>query len=252
MGKPRSMLTEVSLETCGKNKLLAVLPQSSRERLQPLMQVRELPHKFVVHEPYAPLHEVYFPLSGVISWIVTMKDGNMAEAMTIGNEGVSGISVALGGHRSSTASIVQAAGVALAVPALEFKRLLEEDRGVFLVMQRYANVLINVIAQCAACNRLHEVTQRCARWLLMMHDRAESDEFTLVQEFLADMLGVRRPSVSVCAAILQRAGYISYKRGKVRVTDRAGLESAACECYSIIADEYANLFADLGEIQAAP
>ncbi|MBC5815126.1 MAG: Crp/Fnr family transcriptional regulator [Candidatus Eremiobacteraeota bacterium] len=244
------MITELPLETYGKNKLLASLPQSSRERLAPHLQLRELPHKFVVHEPYAEVGEIYFPLSGVISWIVTMKDGNMAEAMTIGNEGVAGISVALGGQRGSTASIVQAPGLALTIPTAKFLQLLDEDRGLFRVMQHYANVLINVISQCAACNRLHEVTERCARWLLMMQDRAESDEFTLVQEFLADMLGVRRPSVSVCASILQRAGLISYRRGKVRVTDRAGLESAACECYAIIAAEYLEMIKELKKLQA--
>ncbi|MFN2528243.1 MAG: Crp/Fnr family transcriptional regulator [Candidatus Baltobacteraceae bacterium] len=245
------MITELPLETYGKNKLLASLPQSSRDRLAPHMHLRELPHKFVVHEPYAEIREIYFPLSGVISWIVTMKDGNMAEAMTIGNEGVAGVSVALGGHRGSTASIVQAPGLALTIATEKFLGLLDDDRSLFRVMQYYANVLINVIAQCAACNRLHEITERCARWLLMMQDRAESDEFTLVQEFLADMLGVRRPSVSVCASILQRAGLISYKRGKVRVTDRVGLESAACECYAIIASEYAHMVGDLRKVQAS-
>lgn len=244
------MITELPLETYGKNKLVALLPAASRERLMRHMQLRELPHKFVVHEPYTEVRDIYFPLTGVISWIVTMKDGNMAEAMTIGNEGVAGISVALGGHRGSTASIVQAPGMALTVPTQQFVELLDEDRGLFRAMQHYANVLINVIAQCAACNRLHEVTERCARWLLMMQDRAESNEFTLVQEFLADMLGVRRPSVSVCASILQRAGLISYKRGKVRVTNRAGLEAATCECYAVIADEYLHMLADLQDIQA--
>jgi CRP-like cAMP-binding protein len=243
------MIVELPHETYAKNKLIASLPAASRERLLGHMQLRELPHKFVVHEPYAEVRNIDFPLSGVISWIVTMKDGNMAEAMTIGNEGVAGVSVALGGHRGSTAAIVQAPGFALTVPVHKFAELLDEDRGLFRVMQHYANVLINVIAQCAACNRLHEVTERCARWLLMMQDRAESNEFTLVQEFLADMLGVRRPSVSVCASVLQRAGLISYKRGKVRVTDRAGLEGAACECYAVIADEYSHMFADLRDIQ---
>ncbi|MDQ6929138.1 MAG: Crp/Fnr family transcriptional regulator [Candidatus Eremiobacteraeota bacterium] len=245
------MITDVPLETFGRNKLLALLPEASRGRLAPHLKLRDLPHKFVVHEPYGEVKELYFPLSGVISWIVTMKNGSMAEAMTIGNEGVSGISVALGGHRGSTASIVQAPGFALVIEIDQFVRLLDEDRALFRAMQYYANVLINVVAQCAACNRLHEVTERCARWLLMMHDRAESEEFILVQEFLADMLGVHRPTVSVCASILQRAGFISYKRGRVRVMDRAGLESAACECYRVVADEYVHMLEDLARLRAA-
>lgn len=245
------MIEDVPLETLGKNKLLSLLPQASQSRLAPHLRLRELPHKFVVHEPYGEVKELYFPLSGVISWIVTMKDGSMAEAMTIGNEGVAGISVALGGHRGSTASIVQAPGHALVIDIDRFLSLLDEDGMLFRAMRYYANVLINVVAQCAACNRLHEVTERCARWLLMMQDRAESDEFTLVQEFLADMLGVHRPTVSVCASILQRAGFISYKRGRVRVIHRAGLVSAACECYQVVADEYVHMLKDLARLQAA-
>ncbi len=241
----------VPQEAYGTNKLLSLLPPASRARIFPHLKVHELPHKCVVHEPYAEVKHIYFPLSGVISWIITMKDGSMAEAITIGNEGVAGVSVALCGKLGSSAAIVQAPGLALTIPTGAFMQLLDEDPALFRVMQYYANVLINVIAQCAACNRLHDVTERCARWLLMMQDRAESNEFTLVQQFLADMLGVRRPSVSVVASILQRAGFISYKRGKVRVTDRAGLESAACECYQVIVDEYAGMIENLSARNAA-
>lgn len=244
------MSNGVPLEAYGTNKLLALLPPESRERMWPLLKLHELPHKFVVHEPYAQVENIYFPLSGVISWIITMKDGSMAEAMTIGNEGVAGVSVALCGKLGSSAAIVQAPGLALTIPTQAFLDLIDADRALFRVIQYYANVLINVIAQCAACNRLHDVNERCARWLLMMQDRAESGEFTLVQQFLADMLGVRRPSVSVSASILQRAGFISYKRGRVRVTDRAGLESAACECYRVITDEYAGMVKTLSRSQA--
>ncbi|GAC1389923.1 MAG: Crp/Fnr family transcriptional regulator [Vulcanimicrobiaceae bacterium] len=241
------MISEVPVETYGANKLLTGLPEATIARLARLWKPVPLAHKMVVHEPYAKVADIYFPLSGVISWIVTMQDGNMAEAITIGREGVAGVAVVLGGRRGSTAAIVQSPGEALAVPADAFLELLEEDRGLLRMMHLYANVLINVMAQCAACNRLHEITERCARWLLMMHDRADGDEFMLVQEFLADMLGVRRPSVSVCASILQRAGYIAYKRGKVRIADRLGLESASCECYGVIRKEYDQMFAEIAE-----
>lgn len=239
------MITAPPVGTYQANKLLAILPAATRDRLLPHMVPRDLPHKFVVHEPYSEVKDIYFPLSGVISWIVAMKDGHMAEAMTIGREGVAGISVALGGHRGSTASIVQAPGTALSIDAALFTSIMNDDPKLFRAMQHYANALINVVAQCAACNRLHDVTARCAKWLLMMHDRADRNAFTLVQEFLADMLGVRRPSVSVCASILQRAGYITYKRGNVRVLDRPGLESASCECYAIISSEYRQMFEEL-------
>ena len=240
-----AMLADRTLDQLKANFLLRSLPERTIEQLAPHLRERELPHKAVIHEPYEVVDDLVFPLSGVISWIVTMKDGDMAEAVTIGREGVAGINAALGGHRGSTAAIVQAPGTALSISTEAFLRILEDDKALFKVMQHYANTLINVMAQCAACNRLHEVTERCARWLLMMHDRADSDEFTLLQEFLADMLGVRRPSVSVCASILQRAGLISYKRGKVRVENRHGLEEAACECYAVIAGEYNKMAAEL-------
>lgn len=222
----------------GGNLLLAKFPARALDLLEPDFRVVDLINKEVIHAPYAAIEELYFPISGVISWLVTMQDGDMAEAITIGREGVAGISVVLG-HRSSTTAIVQAPGQALVIDAQRFTSVYHENSDVSRIMHRYTNAVLNVMAQCAACNRLHDVTERCARWLLMMHDRADGDEFTLVQEFLADMLGVRRPSVSVCASILQRAGLISYKRGKVRITDRTGLEHASCECYSVIAKEYA-------------
>ena len=239
------MLAERTDHVHSANYLLRALPQATLDRLRPHFREREMEHKAVLHRPHTQIKEVYFPLSGVISWIVTMKDGDMAEAVTIGREGVGGISAALGGRAGSAAGIVQAAGTALVIPSDVLLAALEEDVLLAKILQRYANTLINVMAQCAACNRLHEVTERCARWLLMMHDRADGDEFTLLQEFLADMLGVRRPSVSVCAAVLQRAGLISYKRGKVRIENRAGLEAASCECYAEIVEEYDALYSGM-------
>jgi len=206
--------------------------------LEPHLELVTLDHKQVIHERNSEIKNVYFPISGVISWIIIMRDGNCAEAMTIGREGVAGLQVVLGGNAGSSVAVVQAAGEALRIGKEDFCRILSRDETLSKTMNLYCSTFINAMAQCAACNRLHETTERCARWLLMMHDRSDGDEFTLVQEFLADMLGVRRPSVSVCASILQRAGYISYKRGKVRIEDRKGLESASCECYEILRDEY--------------
>lgn len=228
------------------NHLLRGLPEATLARLAPHFREREMEHKAVLFHPHAEVKEVYFPLSGVISWIVSMQDGDMAEAVTIGREGVAGISGVLGGTTGAAAGIVQAAGRAIVIPRDALAAAADDDINLLKTITQYANTLINVMAQCAACNRLHDVTERCARWLLMMHDRADGDEFTLLQEFLADMLGVRRPSVSVCASILQRAGFISYRRGKVRVENRKGLENAACECYGVISDEYAGMFARLG------
>ena len=227
------------------NHLLRGLPEATLARLRPHFREREIQHKAVLLRPHEDVKEVYFPLSGVISWIVSMRDGDMAEAVTIGREGMAGVSAVLGGTSGAAAGIVQAPGRAIVISRDALAAAANDDIALLKTMMRYANTLINVIAQCAACNRLHDVTERCARWLLMMHDRADGDEFTLLQEFLADMLGVRRPSVSVCASILQRAGFISYRRGKVRIENRDGLEKASCECYGVISEEYAQMFAQL-------
>ena len=228
------------------NHLLRGLSEATLDRLQPHFREREMEHKAVLMHPHTEVTDVYFPLSGVISWIVSMQDGDMAEAVTIGREGMAGVSAILGGSSGAAAGIVQAPGRAVVIARDALEVAADEDPALLKTLLRYANTLINVMAQGAACNRLHEVTERCARWLLMMHDRADGDEFTLLQEFLADMLGVRRPSVSVCASILQRAGLISYRRGRVRVENREGLEKASCECYGVIADEYSRMFAQLG------
>jgi CRP-like cAMP-binding protein len=190
----------------------------------------------------ARVEHVHFPLSGVISPVVTMQDGRGVDAATVGFEGVVGASLALGEELSPYDIIVQVEGEAHRVPARDFQVLVAEDRALREVMLRFAQVLLLQTSRTAACNRLHEVTERLARWLLLTHDWVEGDRFRLTHDTLATMLGVHRPSVTIAAGALMRAGFITYRRGEIRVVDRAGLEAASCEDYAAIRERFDRLF----------
>jgi CRP-like cAMP-binding protein len=193
----------------------------------------------VVYRPRARLAHVYFPTDGVVSLRVVMADGRGAEVGTVGNEGVVGAAAALaGGATGNREAIVQLAGHALRMSADAFADAATRPGPLRELVARYAQAFDDQVAQSAACNALHPVEQRAARWLLMTHDRVGRDAFGLTQEFLAQMLGARRPTVSAAAGQLKRAGLIRYRRGRVEVLDRAGLEAAACECYAAIAEAY--------------
>jgi CRP-like cAMP-binding protein len=194
-----------------------------------------------VFEADHPSEYVYFPLSGVISIHTRMREGMAVEIATVGREGMVGLEIFLGGGPTHASAFCQVPGRALRVDAASFRRAVRDSEPLTALLLRYVQAVLGQISQSAACNRVHSMEERCARWLLMTHDRMNGDRFDLTQEFLAEMLGVRRPSVSVAASILQRAGLIRYSRGRVEVIDRAGLESAACECYGVIAREYDRL-----------
>jgi CRP-like cAMP-binding protein len=221
----------------GQNRLITVLSRDLQIRLLPRMEKITLPVKQLLYEPGQPLGHAYFPLSGVISLIITLKAGETVEVATIGNEGLLGTPLLLGTERSALKAVCQVSGQALKMRADNFKRSLEEHPEFNAVVRRYAQGLFDQIAQTTACNHVHSVQARMCRWLLMTHDRVGSDEFHLTQEFLAQMLGVRRPSVTVAAGLLQRAGLIRYQRGRIRIADRAGLEAGACECYETVRQE---------------
>jgi CRP-like cAMP-binding protein len=225
----------------GQNRLLTALSRDLQIRLLPGMEKVSLPIRQVLYEADAPITHVYFPLSGVMSLVVTLKQGPSVEVATIGNEGMVGTPVFLGAERSPSHVFSQVAGQALKMRADGFKRALEEHAELVDVVRRYTQGMVNQISQTTACNHVHSVQARMCRWLLMTHDRVGADEFHLTQEFLAQMLGVRRPSVTVAAGILQRAGLIRYQRGRIRVADRAGLEAAACECYETVRQEFDRL-----------
>ncbi|MHB1501150.1 MAG: Crp/Fnr family transcriptional regulator [Candidatus Dormibacteria bacterium] len=221
-----------------ENLLLARLPQEDRARLQAQMIPHFLRLKTVLFEPGQVVDGVHFPLDGVVSLVAPMEDGDIVEVATVGNEGVVGVPTVLGGSLRVRA-ISQVAGRALTMSTSAFLHEIATCPPLAKVVQNYVQALFGQISQAAACNRLHSTEERLSRWLLMSHDRVGKDEFPITQEFLGQMLGARRASVTLSAGILQRAGLIRYHRGHVEIVDRAGLESVSCECYQVIRDELA-------------
>lgn len=199
--------------------------------------------KRILHEPEEPALHVYFPLSGVISLLTVLDDGSAVEIATVGSEGMTDFAAYLD-LESPARWLVQVPGRALRLEAAELRRLAEMSEELRGVMHNYMLAMFVLVSQTAACNRRHPVEERCARWLLMTHDRVEEDTFPMTHEFLADMLGVRRPSVSIAMSILSKAGYTRYRRGKVEVIDREGLEAASCECYQVLTQQFLKRFPD--------
>ena len=220
----------------GENRILTALPSSDREELFGLVRNITLPVKTVLFEPGAAIDALYFPTDGVISLVTPLHDGAIVEVATIGNEGIVGVPVVpLGGL--AVRAISQVAGHSLRIETTQFLSLFDRSRAFQALVERYTQALFGQISQAAACNRLHSSEERLSRWLLMSHDRVGADEFIITQEFLGQMLGARRSTVSVSAGILQRAGLIRYVRGHVTIVDRAGLEAVSCECYAVIRSE---------------
>ncbi|HEY7407187.1 MAG TPA: Crp/Fnr family transcriptional regulator [Gemmatimonadaceae bacterium] len=223
-----------------RNRLLRLLHPATYARLLNELELLDLPSKHVLWSAGAPVRSVYFPRSCVVSLVVPTGDDRPVEAATIGSEGFVGVPVALGVDATTITALVQVKGQALRMPAPAFRALMNEDSGLRVAVLAFAHTLMEQTAQTVACNRRHELSERCARWLLMTHDRVGEGEFGLTQDFLAIMLGVRRASVTVAAGMLQSAGLIRYSRGHVQVLDREALEAASCECYRIVRDSYAH------------
>lgn len=226
-----------------RNKLLELLPAEGFEQLQPHLEEVEVSFRQLLYEQDGPIAHAYFPHAGVMSLVRAPEHegGLIVEIATVGNEGMTGLPLVLGGDTMPSMCFCQVAGQAARIAAAPFKELLETCPTLRRLLLRYTQAVLSQVAQTAACNRLHPIEQRCARWLLMTQDRVGAAHFTLTQEFLAQMLGVRRPSVSVAAGLLQKAGLIQYSHGLVVVTDRAGLEAASCNCYRVITDEFGRL-----------
>ncbi|HEV7993887.1 MAG TPA: Crp/Fnr family transcriptional regulator, partial [Gemmatimonadaceae bacterium] len=215
-----------------QNLLLSALPKEDLDRLRPRLEQVSLPLGMTIYEANAPITHVYFVRAGIVSMVSTMREGTV-EVGTVGCEGMTGIAIVLHADSMPTRAFVQVAGEAVRISAGQLHAAMRESRALERVLSRYALALFDQAAQSAACNRLHTLEERCARWLLMTHDRVRDDVLPLKQTFLAEMLGVHRPAVTVAAGTLQRAGIISYTRGKVRIVDRTALEAAACDCYAI-------------------
>ena len=222
-----------SLRGPTQNQLLLALCGEERARLGLKLQCAALSLGQVLREPGRPVEHVYFPTSSVISFLYTMQDGSTAEMGLVGNDGVAGIEVFLGGQTTPHRAVVQIAGEAWRIPATLFQGEVARSASMERILLRYTQALLTQISQTAVCNRLHCMAQRLCRWLLMCHDRVGKDEFVLTHEFLAEMLGVRRQTVTAIAGMLQTASLISYRRGVLRILNRKKLEAASCECYEV-------------------
>ncbi len=224
-----------------ENRLLAALPAEDYQRLVPHLEPVELSREQVLYEPFEPIRHVYFPHQAIVSLISTMSDGSTVEVGMVGNDGMVGIPVILGGNTTTTTAFVQVPKGGTRMEATRLKA--EFNRGGVLqsLLLRYTQALHTQVSQTAACNRLHRVESRLARWLLMVSDHMQSDQFPLTQEFIAQMLGVRRSGVTEAASTLSQAGMIRYTRGKITILNREAMEVTSCECYEVIKDEYARL-----------
>jgi CRP-like cAMP-binding protein len=235
--KPRGIATT---ETA--NRLLRALPPAELERLRPMLETVRLEPRQDLYDANRPISHLWFPHFGVASMLNEVPEGRPVEIATVGNEGFVGIPLLLGAESMPTRCIVQIPGAASRMNAASFREAQGANPGFRSLLLRYTMALLNQVAQSASCNRVHPIEERCARWLLMTHDRVNGDErFPLTQEFLAQMLGVRRAGVSAAQAMLQKAGLIRYTRGAISVLDRAGLEAASCACYRIIRGDHDRL-----------
>jgi len=216
------------------NRLLADLPFDELERIGSRLERVRPRMREVLYGQGGAMEHVYFPEKGVFSLLTEMADGGVVENLTVGNEGMLGLPAVLGAARSPSRAICQVPGRALRMPAQTFREAVVPGGVLHTRFIRYAQARMTSLAQSVACNRLHAATQRYARWLLITHDRVGTDHFPITQEFLAQMLGVTRPTVSMIAQELQAAGLIHYMQGQMTVDDRPGLEATACECYLVV------------------
>jgi CRP-like cAMP-binding protein len=216
------------------NRLLLAVPDKEFRLIRPHLEFLDMPHHLSLHQPHWPVRFAHFPNQGLISLVVELKDGRSVEAGLLGNEGASGMPAVLGLKRSPLREIVQIAGEGFRVPVDTLTELLPSTPALREILSRYAAGLAMQVAQTAACNRLHKIEGRLARWLLIAQDRVDSGVVPITHDFLATMLGTDRPSVSLAAGVLQKKRLIAYARGSVRILNRKKLEGFACECYVLI------------------
>lgn len=221
-----------------RNALLALLPDEDYEKLAPHLQRVPTPFNTVLFERDKPIDYVYFPCSGAHSVLAVMQDGAMVEVGTVGNEGLSTVEILIGGEVATERVVCQVPGESLRMPAARFREAVAGDTALRRVALRYLQAYLSQVSQSVACNRLHSIEERFARWLLMSHDRSPGYDVQLTQEYLAIMLGVHRPSVSLVARTFQQAGIIKYSRGTITVLDRPALEDACCECYFVVRKQF--------------
>ena len=224
-----------------QNLLLAALPGEVMERLLPHLELVEMPLGMVLYESGDTLRHVYFPTDSIVSLLYVMESGASAEISVVGNDGVIGVALFMGGESTTSRAIVQSAGFAYRLLGQRMKDEFNRHGELLHLMLRYSQALITQMAQTAVCNRHHSIDQQLCRWLLLSLDRLESNELVMTQELIASMLGVRRESITEAAGKLQRLGVIQYQRGHITVLNRASLENLCCECYQVVKQEYDRL-----------
>ena len=220
------------------NQLLAALPHAEFQRWLTQLELIELPLGLVLYESSSEEKYVYFPTTAIVSLLYVMENGDSAEIAVVGNEGIVGISLFMGGNSTPSRAVVQSAGQGFRLKAQTMKDEFDRAGPLLHLLLRYTQALITQMAQTAVCNRHHSLDQQLCRWLLMSMDRLQGNEITMTQELIANMLGVRREGVTEGARKLQDAGLIRYARGRISVLDRVGLEKRSCECYAVVKSEY--------------
>jgi CRP-like cAMP-binding protein len=227
-----------------QNRLLAALPEEEGARLLPHLELVPMPLGEAVCESGLPMRHVYFPTTCIVSLLYVMEDGASAEIAVVGNEGIVGVSLFMGGETTTSRAVVQSAGHAYQLKSQLLKDAFFRAGPMQRLLLRYTQALLTQMAQTAVCNRHHSVDQQLCRWLLLSLDRLPSNELSMTQELIANMLGVRREGVTEAAGKLQRAGLIHYSRGHITVVDRPGLEARVCECYQVVKKEFDRLLPD--------
>jgi len=223
------------------NRLLAVLPEADRTRFAPHLEAVDLPLGKVLYESGSPVTHVYFPTTSIVSLLYMMEDGASAEIAVVGDEGIVGISIFMGGESTPYHAVVQSAGRGFRMKASLLMQEFNRAGPTLHLLLRYTQALITQMSQTAVCNRHHSIDQQLCRWLLLSLDRLQSNELVMTQDLIANMLGVRREGVTEAASRLQDAGLITYRRGHITVLDRPGLERRTCECYAVVKKEYDRL-----------
>jgi CRP-like cAMP-binding protein len=224
------------------NRLLGALPRDTYDRIEPHLERVALENAVVLHKPGEEIQDLYFPLDCLISITLTMRDGRIIETGVVGSREMVGINAFMGGRETTqTEYIVQIAGDAVRIDSAPLREAFDRDKSVRDVFLKLTQAMIAQISQTAACNSLHLLENRYARWLLEVHDRTQSDELRLTHEFMSEMLGVRRSGISELAKKFERDGLIDQGYGWTRIVNRAGLEKASCECYSVLREEYERL-----------
>ncbi len=239
-------MSENPLHAPQQNHLLTALPQEVQARIYPFLELAEMPLGRVLCESGVPMRHVYFPTDAIISLLYVMENGASAEIAVVGNEGLAGMALFMGGESTTSRTIVQSAGFAYRLPGKHFRDEVNRHSELLMLMLRYTQALITQMAQTAVCNRHHSVDQQLCRWLLLSLDRLSGDHLIMTQELIANMLGVRREGVTEAAGRLQKQGVIEYHRGHITVLDRPQLEALSCECYKVVKRETDRLLPYVG------